>query len=160
MFHQINFQVQSHVSESISANSKYALYNNDDLVGGARLCLWTAATNMPIVHPPGDIWAWWNYIDRGSPDSSNRALWQFYQQSRSSKTGRTDEGNDDFCLTKYLFHTSKGSLTCREMSRHGAGGCIPPSKEGVLRIIALKNPSPSARFEPANFGSSGKHANH
>jgi hypothetical protein len=36
-----------------------------------------------------------------------------------------------------------------------------PPKEVVLRIfIALKNPSPSAGFEPANLGSSGKHANY
>jgi hypothetical protein len=29
-----------------------------DHVNTIRLCLWTAATNGPIVHPPGDIWAW------------------------------------------------------------------------------------------------------
>jgi hypothetical protein len=23
-----------------------------------RICLWTAVTNGPIVHPPGDIWVW------------------------------------------------------------------------------------------------------
>jgi hypothetical protein len=23
-----------------------------------RLCLWTAVTNKPIVHPPGGIWVW------------------------------------------------------------------------------------------------------
>jgi hypothetical protein len=27
-----------------------------------RLCLWTTATNGPIVHPPGDIWAWRNRV--------------------------------------------------------------------------------------------------
>jgi hypothetical protein len=26
--------------------------------GGVRLCLRTAATNGPIVHPPGDMWVW------------------------------------------------------------------------------------------------------
>jgi hypothetical protein len=30
--------------------------NNDDPV--VRLCLWTAAINGPIVHPPCDTWAW------------------------------------------------------------------------------------------------------
>jgi hypothetical protein len=59
-----------------------------------------------------------------------------------------------------LFHTWKGSLTCRKILRHGADGFTSPSNEGVLRtFIALKNPSPLARFEHANLGSNGKHAN-
>jgi hypothetical protein len=38
---------------------------------------------------------------------------------------------------------------------------LPIREEGVLRIfIALKNPSPWPGFEPANFGSIGKHTNH
>jgi hypothetical protein len=54
---------------------------------------------------------------------------------------------------KYLFHTSKGSLTSGKICRHGA--------DGTLRIvIAFKNPSLSPGFEPANLGSNCKHANH
>jgi hypothetical protein len=46
------------------------------------------------------------------------------------------------------------------MLQHEADGFTFPPKEGVLRIfIALKNPSPSARFRPANIVSSGKHTN-
>jgi hypothetical protein len=53
------------------------------------------------------------------------------------------------------------SLTCSKISRHGANGFTSPPKEGVLRIfIALKNPSPSAGFEPTDLGANGKHANH
>jgi hypothetical protein len=38
---------------------------------------------------------------------------------------------------------------------------LPIQEEGVLRIfIALKNPSPWPGYEPATFGSSGKHTNH
>jgi hypothetical protein len=34
-----------------------------------------------------------------------------------------------------------------------------PQKEGVLMIFfALKNPTASAGFEPANFGTKGQHA--
>jgi hypothetical protein len=32
---------------------------NDDVhVNGVKLYLWNAAINGPIIHPPGDIWAW------------------------------------------------------------------------------------------------------
>ena len=43
--------------------------------------------------------------------------------------------------------------------RHGTDGFISPPKEGVLRIFfALKNPTASAGFEPANLGIKGQHA--
>jgi hypothetical protein len=39
---------------------------------------------------------------------------------------------------------------------HGADSFTSPPKEGMLRIfVALKNPSPSAGFDPANPGSNG-----
>jgi hypothetical protein len=44
------------------------------------------------------------------------------------------------------------------MLRHGTSGFTSHPKEGVMRIfIALKN---FAGFEPAAFGSIGKHTNH
>jgi hypothetical protein len=46
------------------------------------------------------------------------------------------------------------------MFRYGANGFTSPSKEGVLRIIALKNTSFSAGFEHTNFGPNSKHDNH
>ena len=43
--------------------------------------------------------------------------------------------------------------------RHGADGFTSPLKEGVLRIFfALKNPTASTGFEPANLGTKGQHA--
>ena len=43
--------------------------------------------------------------------------------------------------------------------RHGTDGFNYPPKEGVLRIFfALKNPTASAGFEPANLGTKGQHA--
>jgi hypothetical protein len=52
-------------------------------------------------------------------------------------------------------------LTCPKILRHGVDSFTCPPKEVVLRsFVALKNPSPSAEFEPANPWSSGKHANH
>jgi hypothetical protein len=47
------------------------------------------------------------------------------------------------------------------MLRNGTDGFTSPPKKDVLRLyIALKNPSPSAGFEPANLESNIKHANH
>jgi len=43
--------------------------------------------------------------------------------------------------------------------RRGTDGFTSPPKEGVLRIFfALKNPTASAGFEPANLGTNGQHA--
>jgi hypothetical protein len=43
--------------------------------------------------------------------------------------------------------------------RHVADGFTSPPKEGVLRIFfALKNPTASAGFKPANLGTKGQHA--
>jgi hypothetical protein len=42
--------------------------------------------------------------------------------------------------------------------RHGTHSFTSLPKEGVLRIFfALKNPTASAGFEPANLGSKGQH---
>jgi hypothetical protein len=46
-----------------------------------------------------------------------------------------------------------------ENLRHGTDGFTSPPKEGVLRIFfALKNPTDSAGFEPANLGTKNQHA--
>ena len=43
--------------------------------------------------------------------------------------------------------------------RHGTDGFTSPPKEGALRIFSPeKNPTASAGFEPANFGTKGQHA--
>ena len=44
--------------------------------------------------------------------------------------------------------------------RHGTNGFTSLPKEGLPRIFffALKNPTASARFEPANLGTKGQHA--
>jgi hypothetical protein len=56
-----------------------------------------------------------------------------------------------FMLVRFFLHAVN--------LRHGTDGFTSPPKEVVLRIfVTLKNPSSSARFEPANLGSRGKHA--
>jgi hypothetical protein len=49
-------------------------------------------------------------------------------------------------------------LTCRKILRRRADGFTSLQREACF--VALKNPSLSAKFEPSNYGSNGKHANH
>jgi hypothetical protein len=64
-------------------------------------------------------------------------------------------------LRSILVHTSKGFLTCLKVLRHGADDFTSLPKKVVLRVfIVLKNPSPSAGFEPANLGSRSRNAKH
>jgi hypothetical protein len=51
------------------------------------------------------------------------------------------------------FHGTFSYLLHAANLRHGTDGFTSPPKEGVLRIFfALKNPTASAGFEPANLG--------
>jgi hypothetical protein len=62
-------------------------------------------------------------------------------------------------LPKCDFHVSFRDLLHAANLRHGTDGFTSPPKEGVLRIVfALKNPTASAGFEPANLGTKGQHA--
>jgi hypothetical protein len=70
-------------------------------------------------------------------DLFTRALWQCCQQSSSSKAGGTGEGNYEFCLTNYFFHTLKGCLLCHKILQHGADDFIFSPKEGVPWILSL-----------------------
>jgi hypothetical protein len=36
-------------------------------------------------------------------------------ESSGRKAGGTGIGNYEFCLAKYVFHTSEGSVTCRKI---------------------------------------------
>jgi hypothetical protein len=67
--------------------------------------------------------------------------------SSNSEAGGTDEGNE-FCLTKYLFDTSKGSLTCRKTLRHGADDITSLR----TKVMLLKNTSPRLGLKPRTLG--------
>jgi hypothetical protein len=115
---------------------------------GVRLCLRTAATNWPILHPPVDMWAWRTrvmIIMIMMPAGNNS--WLVHQSylavlpvetsGASRRNGRRSE-NFAYQYLEYL----KGSLTCRKILRHGISGFTSQPKKGVLRIfIVLKNPS-------------------
>jgi hypothetical protein len=115
-----------------------------DHVDVVRLCLRTAATNGPIIHPPGDMWAWRAVVTLKpagvTPDSSTRTIWQSYQQRHLGASRRNGKRSENFAC-QYLKYI-KGSLTCGKILRRGASGFrrTSHSKEGLLRIfIAHKN---------------------
>ena len=66
---------------------------------------------------------------------------------------------DEFWLKMPDFHVTFRDHLHAVNLRHGINGFTSLSKEGVLRIFfALKNPTASAGFEPANLGTKGQHA--
>ena len=60
---------------------------------------------------------------------------------------------DEFCLKVPDFLVTFRDLLHAVYLRHGTNGFTSLPKEGVVRIFfALKNPTASAGFEPANLG--------
>jgi hypothetical protein len=110
---------------------------------GVRLCLRTAATNGPIVHPPvicehGEPW-WWCRLGI-TPDSSTTALWQSCLQRHLGQVGGMDEG-----VTILPISIWNTCLICRKILRRGTSGFTSNQKESVLRILSPRqglNPRP------------------
>jgi hypothetical protein len=111
----------------------------------------TAATNVPIIHPPGDIWAWrtmveW-YRQGKAPDLSTelsgsptrRVIWEQVEETDGVRILHIQ-------YLKYL----KGYLTCRKILRHGASGFTSHPKMRIF--IALQNPSPRPGLKLRAFG--------
>jgi hypothetical protein len=63
-------------------------------------------------------------------------------------------------LQSIFIHTSNWSSTCLALLRHEADGFTSLRRKVCCGFFALKNPSPSVGFEPANLGSYDKHDNH
>jgi hypothetical protein len=91
---------------------------------------------------------------RKTPDSSTRTLWQSYKQRHLiAKQEELEKGNCESCLTEYLFHTPKGSLTCRKTLLHGPDGFTSPRKGGELLILSpIKIHRPRPGFNPRTLG--------
>jgi hypothetical protein len=54
----------------------------------------------------------------------------------------------------------KGSFTCRKATTWDRRLYFPSEGRHAEEFFALKNPTASAGFEPAIFGTRGQHANH
>ena len=66
---------------------------------------------------------------------------------------------EELCLKMPDFNVTFRYLLHAVNLRHGTDGFTSPPKEGVLRIFfALKKPTSSVGFEPANLGTKGQHA--
>jgi hypothetical protein len=75
----------------------------------------------------------------------------------SSEAGRNLARNSRWILPKISLSYLYGFLTCHEILRQGADGFSSLRRKSCY---AVKIPLPSAGFEPANCGHSGKHDNH
>jgi hypothetical protein len=94
----------------------------------------------PIVHTPGDMWAWrsmveW-YCQVKIPDSSTRALWQSYKQLPSSKAGGSGEGNK-FYLTNFAsFIVRRVLLHAVKSYGMGPPALLPLRKKECCRFLS------------------------
>jgi hypothetical protein len=77
----------------------------------------------------GELWWWWYSLGK-TPDSSTRALWQFYQL-RHLGAGRTNGQRSENFVYRYLRNIN-GYSTCCKIMRHGTSRF----KECVLRILS------------------------
>jgi hypothetical protein len=109
------------------------------------------ATNGPIVHPQvihEHREPWLNDIDREQlPIRPRELTGNNTAESSSIKTLGTGKGNYKFFLPKYLFHTRKGSLTCRKILRHAADGFTSlRTKECCEFVLPLEDHRPRPGF--------------
>jgi hypothetical protein len=124
---------------------------------GVILCLRTAAINGPIVHLPGDMWAWRAIVMMMVMPVGNKS-WLVHQSSltvllaETSGASRRNGRRIENIACQYLKYLKRSS-TCRKILRHGNSGFTSHPKEGVLRIfIALKNSSPRPGSNPRPLG--------
>jgi hypothetical protein len=152
--HSSNYRRRIQNIHAPTWSAKTEKWNNNYTFLNTIIIMSIGRDYVSALRPPVPVeWHWQGKI----PDSSNRALWQSYQQSSTRKA----EGNGEYCLTKYLLHTKRGSLTRRKILQHATDGFTLSLKECALRIfIALKNPCILVGFESANLVSNDKHANH
>jgi len=95
------------------------------------------------------------------PIFSARCLHVQRREIASAAEGDTPRGREMFrqIWPRIRLPRNSRNLLHAANLRCGTDGFTSPPKEGVLRIFfALKNPTASAGFEPANLGTKGQHA--
>jgi hypothetical protein len=112
--------------------------DDDNHVYGVRLRLWTAATNGSIIHSPRDIWSFGTMMEWYRQGKLLIRPPEFSGNRTSSHPVATQEylaKEVNSALQSIFVHTSKGSLTCREILLQETDGFTSPLKEGVLQIF-------------------------
>jgi hypothetical protein len=138
--------------------------DNDD-VNGARLRLWTAATNMPTVYPPGYVWPWrimveW-YRQGTTPDSSTRTFWQTYLQRHIIASRRIGRRKLWIWPCEVFFPICLQVMFYMPWNLATLGFRLYFVSEG-RRAVYLHCPLifiPSVGFQHANLGSNDNHTN-
>ena len=95
------------------------------------------------------------------PTFSSRCLHVQRRERPLAAEGGTLRGREMFRKISSIIRLPRNSRDLLHAAnlRHGTDGFTSFPKEGVLRIFfALKNPTASAAFEPANLGTKGQHA--
>ena len=120
-----------------------------------RLDVPDLTASLLLWGPSGQSWrCLWTFLFSNVPTFATSRL-QDILAAICGTTGR--EMADEFCLKMPDFHVKFRDLLHAVNLRHWTDGFTPPPKEGVLRIFffALKNPTASVGFEPANLGTKG-----
>jgi hypothetical protein len=91
------------------------------------------------------------------PHQSSKHSWFIHQSALANTSRDTDQQSREklgekcplILPAKYLYHTPRGSLTCRKILRYGAESFTSPLKEVVRSIfITLKIHCPQPDFNP------------
>jgi hypothetical protein len=117
-----------------------------------RLCLRTAATNGPIVHPPSDMWVWRTMVVVMMPAGDNS--WLVHQSSLAILSGQTSGASrrngrrsENFAYQYLKYLKGSFSLTTWDLRLY-----FPSEGRCAADFIALTNPSPRPGLNPRPLG--------
>ena len=107
--------------------------------------------------PSGQRWGClWTFLFSNVPTFATGRL----QEILAAKCGTTWTRNGRLILSENsrLPHNIKGSFTCRKSTTWDGRLYFPSEGRRAEDFFALKNPTASVWFEPANLGTKGQHA--